>query len=260
MPKSSVDTIRRMKSEGRKIVMLTAYDYPTAQFVEAAGVDMLLVGDTLGVVVLGFRSTREVTMEIMLTHVAAARRGAPETHLVADMPYRSYDTPESAVANARRFAEAGADSVKVEGAVLDAVRAIRKAGIEVMGHVGLLPQTATNHKARGREAAEAAAIRRDARQLEEAGCFCIVLEHMPLSLGEQITADLAVPTIGIGAGPHCDGQVLVLHDMLGFFARFTPPFVKRYAELGHVAKEACQRYAEEVRAGAFPDLEHSTKG
>ena len=262
MAKASAEVIRRMKAEGRKIVMLTAYDYPTAQFVEEAGVDMLLVGDTLGVVVLGFESTREVTMDMMLTHVAAARRGAPNTHVVGDMPFRSYDTPELALANAKRFMDAGADSAKLEGAAVDAVEAIRATGIDVVGHVGLLPQTATRYKPRGRTDEEATAIRRDARALEAAGCFAIVLEHMPLVLGRLITEELAIPTIGIGAGPHCDGQVLVLHDMLGIFdekARFRPPFVKRFAEVGLAAKEGCRKYVEEVRAGAFPDLAHSTR-
>jgi len=262
MAKASAEVIRRMKAEGRKIVMLTAYDCPSAQWVEDAGVDVLLVGDSLGVVVLGFESTRDVTMEVMLTHVAAARRGAPNTHLVADMPYRSYETPEIALTNARHFVDVGADSVKLEGAVLDAAEALRSAGIEVMGHVGLLPQTATSYKARGRDDVEAEAIRRDAKSLERAGCFSIVLEHMPLGLGRTITENLTIPTIGIGAGPHCDGQVLVLHDMLGFFngkARFKPPFLKRYAEVGKVATEGCRKYVEEVRAGIYPDLAHSTR-
>lgn len=251
-----------MKTEHRTIAMLTAYDCPTAQWVEDAGVDMLLVGDTLGVVVLGFDSTRNVTMEIMLTHVAAARRGAPNTHLVADMPYRSYDTPELARTNAARFVEIGADSVKLEGAAIDAVKAIREAGTEVMGHVGLLPQTSTGYRARGRDPADAEAICNDAKELERTGCFAIVLEHVPLGLGKRITDDLSIPTIGIGAGPHCDGQVLVLHDVLGFFdgkARFKPPFLKRYAEVGQVAREGCRRYVDDVRAGRYPDLEHSTR-
>ena len=259
MPGLETDQLARMKSDGRRIVMLTAYDYPTARIVQAAGVDLILVGDSLGMVVHGFRTTRDVTMEMMLHHVAAVRRGAPDTHVVADMPYRSFDAADAAVENAERFRDVGADSVKVEGAVVEAVRALRRAGIEVMGHVGLTPQSATSTKARGRDPEEASAIRRDAKLLEEAGCYGVVLEHIPLGLSEQITAELAVPTIGIGGGPHCDGQVLILHDMLGMFDRFTPPFVKRYAELGALAKAACAQYAEEVRRGVFPDLSHSTK-
>jgi len=259
MPGLSADALRQMKADGRRIAMLTGYDCPTAQFVEAAGADLLLVGDTLAMVVLGFRDTHAMTMDIMLVHVGAARRGAPNTHVIADMPIHSYDTPEQAVTNARRFIEAGADSVKVEGAIPEIIRALREAGVEAMGHVGLTPQTATNTKARGRDPEEAAAIRQGARVLEQAGCYAVVLEHMPLGLAQQITADLAIPTIGIGAGPHCDGQVLVIHDLLGVFERFKPPFVKRYADLGKLAKDACRRYVDDVRAGAFPDLDHSTR-
>ncbi len=247
------------KKKRTALVMLTAYDYPTAQFVEQGGADIILVGDSLGMVVLGFESTRHVTLDMMLHHTAAARRGAPGTHLVGDMPHRSYDTPESALENARRLVEVGADSVKVEGAVTDVVRALRGGEIEVMGHIGLLPQTATDHKARGRTPEEAQKTLDEAKALEDSGCYSIVLEHMPLSLGERITESLGIPTIGIGAGPHCDGQVLVLHDMLGMFDAFTPPFVKRYGELGAAAKEAVRAYAAEVRAGTFPDEAHSTK-
>jgi len=260
--KHSSASLKDLKAHGTKITMLTAYDFPTAQFVEAAGVDIALVGDSLGNAVYGFRTTRDVTMELMLPHVAAVRRGAPNTHIVADMPFQSFDTPELAVANARRFVDVGADSVKIEGALTDVVEALRDAGIEVMGHVGLLPQTAKDFKARGRTQEEADAICAGARALERAGCFSLVLEHMPLGLAQRITEELSVPTIGIGAGPHCDGQVLVIHDMLGFFfpgGRFKPPFVKRYAAIGEIAVEACRRYAEEVRSGAFPDLAHSTE-
>jgi 3-methyl-2-oxobutanoate hydroxymethyltransferase len=257
LEKKTAYALRGMKDE--KIVMLTAYDFSNAQIVEAAGVDMILVGDSAGVVVHGFKSTREVTMEMMVHHVAAVRRGASNTHLVADMPYRSCDTPKEAVANAFRFIREGADSVKVEGAIPDVVRALRAEGIEVMGHVGLTPQTATSHKARGRTEEEAVEIKQGADILEKAGCFAVVLEHMPLGLAKDITDHVGIPTIGIGAGVHCDGQVLVLHDMLGMFDRFKPPFVKRYAQLGPDAKAAVAEYAREVREGLFPDTGHSTE-
>lgn len=258
----SCASLRAMKAPSERITMLTAYDFPTAQIVEAAGIDMALVGDSLGNAVYGFRSTREVTMELMLPHVAAVKRGAPNTHVVADMPFGSFDTPELAAANALRFAEVGADSVKIEGALTEVVEAIRGVGVEVVGHVGLLPQTATSFKARGRSEEEANAICGDALALERAGCFCVVLEHMSLGLGKRVTEELSIPTIGIGAGPHCDGQVLVIHDMLGFSgpaARRKPPFAKQYAGLGEIALAACRSYEEEVRAGLFPDSSHSTE-
>ena len=256
MPKLTADAIRGMKSEGRRIAMLTAYDYPTAQFAESAGVDVILVGDSLGMVVLGFKTTRDITMDIMATHVGAARRGAPGTHIVGDLPVGSYPDPATAVGNARRLIDAGADSVKIEGALPDIVRAIRAEGIDVVGHVGVLPQT-TGTKIRGRDPAEALAITDGARVLESAGCFAVVLENVVQGLGEQATASVGIPTIGIGAGPHTDGQVLIMHDILGMFPRFTPPFAKRYADLGDGAIYACRRYADEVRAGVWPDPEHS---
>jgi 3-methyl-2-oxobutanoate hydroxymethyltransferase len=256
MLKRSVDDLKQMKVENRKIAMLTAYDYPTAKFVADAGADMILVGDSLGMVVLGFRDTREVTMDIMVTHVGAVRRGAPEIHIVGDMPIHSYDTPEAAAANAQRLVEAGADTVKMEGRVLDAVRAVRAQGIEVMGHVGVLPQS-TGTKLRGRDPDDAQAIQDDARSLESCGCYAIVIENSVAGLGRQVSEVVDVPTIGIGAGPDTDGQVLIVHDVLGMFERFTPPFAKRYAELAVAAREACSAYVEDVRAGRFPDTEHT---
>ena len=256
MTGKTVEQFRTMKAAGEKIAMLTAYDYPTAKFVADAGVDMVLVGDSLGMVVLGFKSTRDVTMEIMLTHVAAARRGAPNTHLVADMPYRSFDLPTDAVRNAQRFVEVGADAVKIEGRVIDQVRAIREAGIEVMGHVGVLPQT-TDSKLKGRDPNEAERILEDAVALEAAGCYSIVLENLTISLARRISETLSVPTIGIGAGPHTDGQVLVIHDVLGMFETFLPPFAKRFAELAPAARAGCAAYVADVRAGRFPDSAHS---
>ena len=254
--KKSAQDIISMKNG--KIVMLTAYDFPTAQTAQDAGVDLILVGDSLGMVVLGFSSTRDVTMDMMLHHIAAVRRGADTTHVVGDLPYQSYDTPETAVENAKRMIEAGADSVKVEGRVTEQVRALRSEGIALMGHVGLTPQTATSFKAKGRDEEEADRILSDAQVLEEAGCYSIVLEHMPLRLGKRITDACGIPTIGIGAGVYCDGQVLVYHDVMGMFEGFTPPFVKRYAEIGKASREACRRYCDEVRSGVFPDTQHST--
>lgn len=256
MAGKTVEQLQHMKQSGEKIAMLTAYDYPTAQFVAEAGVDMILVGDSLGMVVLGFKTTRDVTMEIMLTHVAAARRGAPDTHLIADMPYRSFDTPVNAARNAQRFAEIGADAVKIEGCVIDEVRAIRDTGIEVMGHVGVLPQT-TDSKLKGRDANEAQRIFDDALALKEAGCYSIVLENLTVSLARKITETLSIPTIGIGAGPQTDGQVLVIHDVLGMFENFLPPFAKRFAELAPAARAGCAAYVADVRANRFPDAAHS---
>lgn len=254
--KKTAEQFRTMKAAGEKIVMLTAYDYPTAQFVAAAGVDTILVGDSLGMVVLGFKTTHDVTMEIMLSHLGAVRRGAPNTHVIADMPFQSYANPTVAVENAQRFMEAGADAVKIEGRVVEEVEAIRDVGIHVLGHVGVLPQT-TDSKLKGRDAAEAQQIFDDALALEAAGCFAVVLENMTVSLARKITDALRIPTIGIGAGPTTDGQVLVIHDVLGMFESFLPPFAKRFAELAPAARAGIAAYVADVRSGHFPDAAHS---
>jgi 3-methyl-2-oxobutanoate hydroxymethyltransferase len=243
--------------------MLTAYDYPSAKLAVEAGVDVILVGDSLGMVVLGYDTTVPVTMQDMLHHTRAARRGAPEAFIVGDMPFLSYATQDDALANATRFMkEAGADSVKVEGGreVVPVVEALVRAGVPVLGHLGLTPQTASalgGYKLQGKDEASARRIAEDAAALERAGCWGIVLELVPAPLARLVTERIAIPTIGIGAGPHTDGQVLVFHDLVGLFSGFTPKFVKRYAEAGTAIRDAIAQYAKEVRAGTFPADEHS---
>lgn len=259
--KPSVLELKRKK--GERWVMLTAYDFPTARLAAEAGVDVILVGDSLGMVVLGYDTTVPVTMDDMLHHARAARRGAPATFIVADMPFMSYATKEQALANAARFMkEAGADSVKVEGGleVLPVVETLVGAGVPVLGHVGLTPQTASalgGYKLQGRDEESARRILEEAVALERAGCWGIVLELVPAPLARLITARIAIPTVGIGAGPHTDSQVLVFHDLVGLYSGFAPKFVKRYAEAGALIREAIGRYAAEVRSGVFPGNEHS---
>jgi 3-methyl-2-oxobutanoate hydroxymethyltransferase len=256
MKKRTVLELKR--SKGERLAMLTAYDFPTAKLVAEAGVDLILVGDSLGMVVLGYDSTVPVTIEDMVHHTAAARRGAPDAFLIGDLPFLSYGTVQDALANAARLMkDARADSVKLEGGaeVVPIVEALVRAGVPVLGHVGLTPQTASalgGYKLQGKEEARARQIVEDAVALEAAGCWGVVLELVPAPLAEMITARIGIPTIGIGAGPQCDGQVLVFHDMVGLFSGFTPTFVKRYAEAGNTIREAVSRYADEVRSGAFP--------
>ncbi|HSO27076.1 MAG TPA: 3-methyl-2-oxobutanoate hydroxymethyltransferase [Anaerolineales bacterium] len=262
--KITTQTFRRKKAAGEKITMLTAYDYPSARVIDAAGVDAILVGDSLGMVVLGYENTLPVTMEDMLHHCRAVARGASQALLVGDMPFMSYQAGiNEAVHNAGRFLkETGMDAVKLEGGRerIAAVRAITAAGIPVMGHLGLTPQSV--HQFGGfmpqaREAGAALRLLEDAQMLQDAGCFSLVLESIPASLAEQVSARLEIPTIGIGAGPHCDGQVLVLHDVLGLYERFTPRFARRYAELGVAMQTAVEHYHNDVRNGVFPAAEHS---
>ena len=254
----------QMKRDGEKIVMLTAYDYPSAKIAEEAGVDIILVGDSLGMVVLGYDSTVPVTMADMIHHTRAARRGARGTFIVTDMPFLSYQiSPAQALENAGRLVqEGGCEAVKVEGGeeVAPQVAALVRAGIPVCGHVGLTPQSATalsGYKVQGRTAEAAAKLLHDVRALEEAGAFMIVLECIPVQVAELLSGQLSVPTIGIGAGAACDGQVLVYHDTLGLFDRFTPKFVKQFESLGAKAKDAIAAYAGEVREGVFPGPEHT---
>ncbi len=262
MAKLTVLDLKAKKGPG-SLVMVTAYDYPTARIAQEAGVDLILVGDSLGMVVLGYDSTVPVTVEEMLHHVKAARRGAPETFLIADMPFLSFATPEAALENAGRFLkEGGADAVKLEGGleVVPVVEALVRAGIPVLGHVGLTPQTASSlggYRVQGRDAESARRIVEGARALEAAGVWGVVLEMVPTPLARRVTEELTVPTIGIGAGPVTDGQVLVFHDLVGIFDRFKPKFAKRYAEAGALMREAVAAYAREVREGSFPDEAHS---
>ncbi len=257
--------LAEMKRRGERIVMVTAYDMPGARFAEDAGIDVILVGDSAAMVVLGHEGTTvPVTMDEMLFLTRAVSRAVRRPIVVGDMPFGSYQVnDEDAVRNAIRFVkEAGADVVKLEGAgpMASRARAIVEAGIPVMGHIGLTPQTATKlggFRTQGKSAEAARALVADARELEAVGCFSIVLEAVPAPVAEEITATVAIPTIGIGAGPGCDGQVLVYHDLLGLSEGHLPRFVKRYASLSREIRDALEAYASEVRSGAFPDAEHS---
>ncbi len=262
--KITTHTFRLKKQRGEALTMLTAYDYPTARAVDLAGIDSILVGDSLGMVVLGYENTLPVTMEDMLHHCRAVSRGASRALLIGDMPFMSYqvDTKE-AVRNAGRFLqEAGMDAVKLEGGRerLDAVRAILNAGIPVLGHLGLTPQSIHQlggFRAQGKSADAAEILLEDALMLDEAGCFGLVLESVPDRVATYITQRLQIPTIGIGAGSGCDGQVLVTHDLLGFFDRFTPKFVKQYAVLHEEIQKALLEFQKDVMERKFPGEEHT---
>lgn len=253
------------KEAGEKITALTAYDFPVARILDDAGLDLILVGDSLGMVVLGYETTIPVTMDEMIHHTKPVVRAARRALVVGDMPYFSFHlSPEETLANASRFIkEAGARGVKVEGASPARLRMIEKlieAEIPVMGHVGLTPQSIHRlgrFKVQGVGLPEAKAIVRDAENLEKAGVFAVVLESMPQEVARIVTERLAVPTIGIGAGPYCDGQILVFHDMVGCEGGYLPKFVKKYADLGTVIRGAVDAYQADVRSGAFPDDEHS---
>ena len=262
--KLTIQDIIMMKQNGEKISMLTAYDASFAGLIDASGIEMVLVGDSLGMVLLGYDSTIPVTMEEMLHHCRAVNRGVKRAVMVGDMPFMSYQVSESeAITNAGRFLkESGCDAVKLEGGteMCDKVKAISLAGIPVMGHIGLTPQTASQlggYKVQGRDADSARKLLESARDLEASGAFSIVLECIPAELSEVITKAVSIPTIGIGAGKHCDGQVLVTHDMVGMFEKFIPSFVKQYANLASQIKEAVATYNEEVKNGSFPSEEQS---
>ncbi len=257
-------TFREKKQRGEPISMLTAYDYPTALILDQAGIDSILVGDSLAMVELGYETTLPVTMEDMLHHARAVSRGAKSALLIGDMPFMSYQiSVEEAVRNAGRFLqEADMDAVKLEGGRerADTVRAITRAGIPVMGHIGLTPQSVNQlggFRMQGKTASAARRLLDDAHSLEEAGCFSLVLESVPTQLAEMITKELSIPTIGIGAGIACNGQVLVTHDLLGLFERFTPKFVKKYSDLHAEMRRAFEEYIADVQTGNFPTAEHS---
>jgi 3-methyl-2-oxobutanoate hydroxymethyltransferase len=262
--KRTIQDIIMMKQNGEKISMLTAYDVSFAGLLDSSGIDVILVGDSLGMVLLGYESTIPVTMEEMLHHCRAVKKGVNRAILVGDMPFMSYQVSASeAITNAGRFLkEAGCDAVKLEGGteVCDTVKAIVRAGIPVMGHIGLTPQTASQlggYKVQGKDAESARRLLESARALEAAGAFSMVLECIPAQLSQVISEAIAIPTIGIGAGRFCDGQVLVTHDMVGMFEKFVPTFVKKYANLAPQIKEAVAAYHKEVKAGDFPDEEQS---
>lgn len=261
--KLTIPDIRHRKN-GTPISVLTAYDYPWGRLVDAAGIDIALVGDSLGMVVLGYPDTVSVTMEEMIHHSKAVVRGVEHALVVTDMPFGSYNSSmPAAINNATRLLKEGrADAVKVEGgvAMAETVAAIVRAGIPVQGHIGLTPQTATSlggFKVQGKSAQAAQQLLDDARALEEAGCFSIVLEAIPAPLAQHITKAISIPTIGIGAGPGCDGQVLVIHDLVGLYDRFTPKFVKQYARINEQVAAALAQYKAEVESRAFPDEAHS---
>lgn len=266
MPKITITDIYKKKTEGRKITMLTAYDYPTAQIVDQAGIDMILVGDSLGMVVQGVSSTIPVTMDEMIYHTKMVSRAAQSAMVVGDMPFLSYQTHKAeAVRNAGRFLkEANAEAVKLEGGsrIAETIRAIVDTGIPVMAHIGLTPQYVHmlgGFKVQGKDEAAREKILADARAVQDAGAFSVVVEAVPVSLTREIQKILHIPTIGIGAGADCDGQVLVLHDLLGLFDRFTPKFVKRYVNLKEQALNAVKEYKQDVESGTFPSQEHSFK-
>lgn len=264
--KQTVTTLQKMKENHEKISMLTAYDYTTAKLIDEAGVHCILVGDSLGMTMLGYDTTLEVTMEDMIHHGRSVARGAKEAMVVVDMPFMSYQTSVyDAVVNAGRLVkEGGAQVVKLEGGerVCPQIKAITEASIPVMAHLGLTPQSVNEFggfKVQGKSADAARTLIEDAKRVEEAGAFAIVLECVPDALAKIITETVSIPTIGIGAGPDCDGQVLVYQDMLGMYSNMKPKFVKRYEELGDVMKQAFTTYKEEVASGAFPEEQHCFK-
>jgi 3-methyl-2-oxobutanoate hydroxymethyltransferase len=253
----------RMKKEGEKITWLTAYDYPTAQFEEAAGVEMILVGDSMGMCVYGYENTVPVTMDQCIVHCEAVRRGAPNTFVMGDMPFMSYQkSDEDAVVNAGRFLkEANMDAIKLEGGkrVISRIKAILDAGIVVCGHIGLTPQSSGQlggHKAQGRTVESAQLVIEDALAIEEAGAQLLLLEAVPPEVAEFITKKLSIPVLSIGAGLECDGQLLIVSDMIGQFQAFTPKFVKKYANIAEVVTNAMKDYVKDVKAGIFPADKH----
>ena len=264
MPKITVRDVAGMKSRGEKIPVITAYDYTMAQAAEAAGIPLLLVGDSLGMVVLGYESTVSVTMEDMLHHVKAVARGTNNSMVIADMPFMTYqvDLPQTLANAGRMIQEGGAHSVKLEGGqrVADTTQRIVECGIPVMGHIGLTPQsinTIGGHRVQGRARQEAETLLKDALALEQAGAFAVVLELVPAPLACLISQHLTIPTIGIGSGAGCDGQVQVIHDMLGLYTDFVPKHAKRYALLAEAIKDALSQYSDDVKRGAFPTAKES---
>lgn len=266
MPKKMIHDFYKMKESGEKVTFLTAYDFPTAQFAEEAGMDMLLVGDSLGMCVYGYKGTVPVVMDQMIFHSDAVRRGAPNTFIVGDMPFMSYQTSiEKAVESAGRFIkEADCDAIKLEGGnrIAPQIRAIVDAGIVVIGHIGLTPQSSGQlggHKAQGRTAESAKMLYEDALAIVDAGIHMLLLEAVPPEVGGFITKKLDIPVFSIGAGPDCDGQLLIVSDLIGQFQAFTPKFVKKYCHVAEIIVKAMQEYCGDVRAGKFPTDDHCYK-
>jgi len=266
MPNFTIQDFLKKKKEGKKIIMLTAYDYPFARIVDEAGVDAILVGDSLGMVVQGLENTLPVTMDEMIYHTKMVTRAVKNAMVLGDMPFMSYQTGISeAVKNAGRFLkEAGASAVKIEGGaeIAEHIRALTKSDIPVMAHIGLTPQSVHRmggYKVQGKTEAAAKKLVEEAHIVEDAGAFSLLLEAIPMGLAKKITEELSIPTIGIGAGPHCDGQILVLHDVIGLFERFVPKFVKQYANLKEDALNAIKTYREEIEKGIFPSKDQSFK-
>ncbi len=266
MKKITIHTLLEKKKTKQAITWLTAYDFPMAQFEEKAGIDIILVGDSIGMTTFGYDSTLPVTMDLLIPHTQAVRKGAPNVFLIGDMPYMTYQVcPQEAVRNAGRFmAECGCDAIKLEGGreVLDTIRAIIRATVPVVGHLGLTPQSIAmlgGFKAQGRDAAAAVRLIEDAQLLEEAGVCMILLEAVPPEVAKIVTERAQIPIVGIGAGPHVDGQCLIVHDMLGMFEAFTPKFVKKYANIGGQIVTALMEFTQDVARGGFPAVEHCYK-
>ena len=266
MARKNIFDFFEMKRNGEQISWITAYDFPTASLVEQAGIDMILVGDSVGMVVYGYSGTIPVTMDQMIYHAEAVRRGAPEVFIVGDMPFLSYQkSVEDAITNAGRFyKEAGVDAIKLEGGkrVIPQIRGIVDSGMVVIGHIGLTPQSSAQlggFKTQGNTAEAAMALLEDAKAVEAAGASMLLVEGVPPQTGKLITGALDIPVLGIGAGPYCNGQLLIVSDMLGIFEVFTPKFVKKYANLAEVMRQAFKEYVREVREGKFPTEEHCYK-
>ncbi len=255
MMKTTIPKIKSMKGK-EKIAVLTAYDYSTAKAMDECGIDIVLIGDSLGMVVLGYDNTLSVTMDDMMRHTGAVARGTKNALIVADMPVNSYNDKESAALNAEALIKSGADTVKIENEP-EIAKFLVDNKIEVMGHIGLTPQTAADFKVQGKDKETADKLIRLAKELEKAGCYSIVLECIPSELAKKITESISIPAIGIGAGPYCDGQVLVTNDLLGLYDRINPKFVKRYADLGKEMRTAFIQYVKEIKEKKFPDEEHS---
>lgn len=260
--KITIKTIQNMKKKGEKISFLTAYDYPTAFLEDRAGIEMILIGDSLGMTTLGFKTTLPVTMNDMIRHTEAVCRAVKYAFIVGDMPYMSYQaSSEEAIRNAGKLMVCGVDGIKLEGGVKVAsiVEKIVNAGIPVMGHIGLTPQSAAmlgGFRVQGKDAESARALIKDAKTLENAGAFAILLECIPAPVGKMITEECSIPILSIGGGPHCDGQLLIVHDMIGLYEVYIPKFVKQYANIGKIMEEAFIKYKEEVKSGVFPGPEH----